>query len=94
MKLFGRLKTWIFAATAVFLLAAPAYSWTYSDHFAPARGYTHQGSYGAHPSRHFHAQRRVVVERPWYAHRGYAPEVRTVLPFGFSIPGFSFFVGP
>ncbi len=95
MKLFGKLRTWIFAAAAVFMLAAPAYSWTYYDNFAPARGYYHQGGYGDHAySRPYRAHRRVIVDGPWYVQRGYAPAMRSVIPFGFSVPGFSFFVGP
>ena len=89
MKLSRKLKTLMVAAAAVFILAAPAYSWAH-DYNHGWNHRAHYRSYAAYPIQH-----RAYwgdYGRPWYRDQYRGP----VYPgsFGFVLPGFSVYVGP
>lgn len=106
MKLTRKLRTLMVAAAAVFILAAPAYSWAHEqDHGWNHR--THYRSYsGGYAYGNYRHDNRLVwgdyAPRPWYPDRprpGYwsevpPPDYGPGIPFGFSLPGFSVYIGP
>ncbi len=90
------------AAAAVFILAAPAYSWTHDENRGwdrpHVRHYSGYNTYENYGYRNYPV--RGWAPRVWYPerHRHWAevpvPPPDAGIPFGFYFPGFSVYVSP
>lgn len=93
MKLSRKLKTVMVAVAAVFILAAPAYSWTHGDN----HGWNNRGDYRHYPHRGYPVSQRAYwgdYGRPWYGGYHREPVFPIGSSFGIVLPGLSVFVGP
>ncbi len=89
MKLSKKLRTLMVAVAAVFILAAPAYSWAHDGFGWNHRGYRHDYYRGYAVN---HRAYWGDYGRPW--HRDYYRGPVYPGAFGIVLPGLSVYVGP
>ncbi len=101
MKFFLKLKTLMVAAAAVFILAAPAYSWTHDGnrgwdrpHHRHYSGYAYENRVYGDPAWNGWTSRAWYPERHRHWSEAPIPAYGAGIPIGIYFPGFSVYVGP